>query len=93
MWTVPLPCLFWSTIAIQLISVATMIAMQPLPHGRRGRASQRVFLALMMAIGLVAVLAVHSASDSWMTSGATLSVMTLCATWDLGAGRDRPASY
>ena len=93
MWTLSLPCIFWSTITIQMISVATIIAMQQFPHGRRRSVCQRVFFGLMMAIGLVTVLAVSSASDSWMTSGATLSVMTVCATLDIGADRRRAASF
>jgi uncharacterized membrane protein len=88
-----LPCILWLTISIQLISVATMIAMHQLPHGRRRRVSQRVFFALMMAMGLVTMAAVGSAGNSWMTSGATLSVMTVCATLDLGESRRRTTGF
>ena len=91
MWTLSLPCIFWSTIAIQLISVATIVAMQLFPLGRKHSACEQVFIALMLAMGLVTVLAVSSASDAWMTSGATLSIMTVCATFDFGA-RDRQAA-
>ena len=35
MWTPSLPCIFWSTVAIQLISVATIVAMQLFPNGRK----------------------------------------------------------
>ena len=93
MWTPSLLCIFWLTIVIQMISVVTIIAMQLFSDDRRRSLCQRVFFGLMMAMGLVTVMAVSSASDSWMTSGATLSVMTVCATLDLGASRRRAASF
>ncbi|MHB8973426.1 MAG: hypothetical protein ACYC3X_09300 [Pirellulaceae bacterium] len=91
MCTLSLPCIFWSTIVIQLISVATIVALQLFPHGRKRNACEQVFIGLMLAMGLVTVLSVGSASDAWMTSGATLSVMTVCATFDFGA-RERQAA-
>ena len=51
MWTPSLPCIFWSTIVIQMISVATIIAMQLSPHGRRRNLCQQVFFGLLMAHG------------------------------------------
>jgi hypothetical protein len=92
MWTPSLLCIFWSTIVIQVISFVTIMAIQLFPHDRGRGLCQRVFFGLMMAMGLVTVLAVSSSSDSWMTSGATLSVMTVCATFDLGASGRRAAS-
>ncbi len=91
MWTLSLPCIFWSTVAIQLISAATIVALQLFPSGRKRNACEQIFIGLMLAIGLVTVLALGSASDAWMTSGATLSVMTVCATFDFGA-RERTAA-
>jgi hypothetical protein len=91
MCTLSLLCIFWSTIAIELISVATIVAMQLFPHGRKRNACEQIFFGLMMAMGLVTVLAVSSASDAWMTSGATLAVMTVCATFDFGV-RERQAA-
>jgi hypothetical protein len=93
MWTPSLSCIFWSTIVIQMISVVTIMAVQLFPHGRRRSLCQQVFFGLLIAMGLVTVLAVSSASDSWMTSGATLSVMTVCATFDLGANERGAASF
>jgi hypothetical protein len=93
MWTPSLLCIFWLTIVIQMISVVTIIAMQLFSNDRGRSLCQRIFFGLMMAMGLVTVLAVSSASDSWLTSGATLSVMTVCATFDLGASRRRAASF
>ncbi|MHB0956187.1 MAG: hypothetical protein ACYC0X_07395 [Pirellulaceae bacterium] len=91
MWTHLLPYLFWCTIAIQLISVATIVAIQLRPRGRRRSACEQIFIGLMLAMGLVTVLAISATSDAWLASGATLSVMTVCATYDLGA-RDRQAA-
>jgi len=92
MWSPSLPCIFWLTLAIQLVSVVTIIVMHQSAPGGRRRICQRVFFALMVAIGGVTVLAVSTASHSWMTSGATLSVMTVCATLDPGkSGRQRDA--
>jgi hypothetical protein len=65
--------------------------MQLYPSGRKRNACEQIFIGLMLAIGLVTVLALGSASDAWMTSGATLSVMTVCATFDFGA-RERTAA-
>ena len=93
MWTPSLLCIFWSTVVIQTISVGTIIALQLFRHGRGRRLCQRVFFGLMMAMGLVTLLAVSSASDSWMTSGATLSIMTVCATYDLGASGREAATF
>ena len=93
MWTLSLPCIFWLTIAIQLISVVTHRGhAADFADGRRSRLCQRVFFGLM-AMGFVTVLAVSAASHSWMTSGATLSVMTVCATLDMGASRRRDGTF
>jgi hypothetical protein len=93
MWAISGSGLFWSTAAIQLITVVTIVAMQLLPHGRRRAACHRFFFALLLALGLVTVLAVSVASESWVTSGASLSVMTLCATFDLGGKAQQAASF
>ncbi|NLX55917.1 MAG: hypothetical protein GXY58_12450 [Planctomycetaceae bacterium] len=93
MWTPSLVCIFWLTMTVQLVSVAAIIALQLFRHDRGRRVCQRVFIGLLMAMGFVTVLAVSSSSDSWITSGAALSVMTVCATVDLGARERKAASF
>ena len=54
----------------------------------RGRsACQRLFVIMLLALGLITVLSVGADSDSWVTSGATLSVMTVFATFDFRGGK------
>jgi hypothetical protein len=81
--------MFWLTIVVQVVGVATIGALHLLPHGRRRNFCQRVFFASLLAMGCMTLAAVCSASHAWMSSGASLSVMTMCATFDFGS-RERP---
>lgn len=89
MWIPSVTCMFWLTIVVQAVGVVTIVALHLLPHGRRRNICQRVFIAVLCAMGCMTVAAVCCASHAWMSSGATLSVMTMCATFDFGA-RERP---
>jgi hypothetical protein len=82
MWTLSIPVIFWATIAIQLMSLAAVVAIRLCPSGPRRSLCQQLFFASLLGLGLITVLAVAADSDSWVTSGATLSVMTVCATFD-----------
>jgi hypothetical protein len=93
MCTLSQPCLFWATIVIQVLSAATIIAIQQSSHGRRRTLCQRFFFGLLMAMGVLTALAAGAPSQSWMTSGATLSIMTVFATRDMGSDRRRTAVF
>ncbi len=93
MWTLSLPVIFWLTIAIQLMGMGSIIAMRLCPSGRRQSACQKLFMTVLLALGLITVLSFGAASDSWVTSGATLSVMTVCATFDCRSEKKRSVVF
>lgn len=93
MWSLSLPVIFWLTIVVQLLGLGSMVAAR-LCGTYRGRAvCQQVFLVMLLALGLVTVIAVGADSDSWVTSGATLSIMTVCVTFDFRGDRGRSAAF
>jgi hypothetical protein len=93
MLTLSLPVIFWSTIVIQLLGLGSIVALR-LCGSDRGRSTcQRVFVAMLLALGLITVLSVGADSDSWVTSGATLSVMTVCATFDFRGGKASSVAF
>lgn len=92
-WSLSLPAIFWATMAIQLLGLSSLVAVR-LCATSGGRATcQRVFLVMLAALGLITVLAVGADSDSWVTSGATLSIMTVCATVDFRRDRSGSAAF
>ena len=58
MWIPSVSCMFWLTIVVQLVGVATIGALHLLPHGRRRNICQRVFFASLLAMGCVTLMAV-----------------------------------
>ncbi len=93
MFTLSLPVIFWLTIVIQLIGLGAIVAMRLFPSGRRHAACQKLFLSVLSALGMITVLSVGADSDSWVTSGATLSVMTVCATFDFRREGSRKVAF
>ncbi len=93
MWTLSLPVIFWSTIVIQLLGLGAIVALRLCGSDRGRLACQRLFVTLLLALGLITVLSVGADSDSWVTSGATLSVMTVFATFDFGGGKARAVAF
>lgn len=93
MMTLSLPVIFWSTLVIQLLGVGSIVGAR-LCTGERGRGvCHRFFLVMLLALGLITVLAVMADSDTWVTSGATLSVITVCATFDFRGERAQTAAF
>ncbi len=93
MLTLSLPVIFWSTMAVQLIGLAAIAALRLFPNGRLHAVSQRLFYSVLMALGLITVLSVGADSDSWVTTGATLAVMTVCATFDFRSESARKVAF
>ncbi len=88
-----LPCLFWLILGIQVMSLAVIIALRLLPRGRSRSVCQQVFFGLLLAMGLVTISAVGAASSVWLWSAASLSIMTVGATCDLGSAACGSASF
>ncbi len=82
MWTLSLPVIFWSTCVIQLLGLGSIVALRLCDNGRRRSTCQRFFVAVLLALGVVTLFAVGADSDSWVTSGVTLSIMTVCGTFE-----------
>ncbi|MFW6170618.1 MAG: hypothetical protein ACODAD_09020 [Planctomycetota bacterium] len=93
MWTLSLPAIFWSTIVIQLLGLGSLVAARMCRTSRGRAVCQHLFVMVLAALGLITVLAVGADSDSWVTSGATLSIMTVCATVDFRGDRPRSPAY
>jgi hypothetical protein len=91
--TLSLSIIFWSTIVIQLLGLGSIVALRVCGSDRGRAVCQRLFVAALLALGLITIFAVGADSDSWVTSGATLSVMTVCATFDFRSERARSAAF
>ena len=93
MWTLSVTVIFWATIVIQLLGLGSIVALRFCGSDRGRSACQRFFVTMLLALGVITILAVGADSDSWVTSGATLSVMTVCATFDFRGERARSAAF
>lgn len=93
MGSISVPYLFWLILSIQVLSLVVIVALQLLPCGRCRTACQRAFFGLLLAMGLVTVSALSAASSAWLWSGASLSIMTVCATYDVGAAARSPVAF
>ena len=93
MCTLSIPFVFWSTIVIQVLGLASIIAVRFCTDARRCAYCHRVFILALLALGLVTVLAAGSSGGCWVASGATLPILTVCATLDLGNQRREATSF
>ena len=93
MWSLSLPVMFWLTIAIELLALASMAAARLCGTNRRRAVCHQFFVIMLLALGLMTVLALSSDSHSWVTSGATLSIMTVCATFDFRGDGGRSMAF
>ncbi len=92
MWTLSLPVIFWSTFVIQLLGLGSIVALRLCDHGRRSNC-QRFFVAVLLALGAITLFAVGADSDSWVTSGVTLSIMTVCGTFECRGERSGRVAF
>ncbi|MFO7901908.1 MAG: hypothetical protein R6U98_04555 [Pirellulaceae bacterium] len=93
MSSLSLSAIFWSTMVIQLLGLGSLVAARVCRTSWGRAMCQQFFVMMLAALGLITVLAVGADSDSWVTSGATLSIMTVCATVDFRGDRPRSAAY
>ncbi len=82
MMTLSLTAIFWSTVVVQLLGLGSIAALSTCGSDWGRCCFQRLFLSTLVALGFITLLAVAAGSHSWVTSGATLSVMTVFATFD-----------
>lgn len=87
MLTLSTPFVFGFTIVIQVLGVASIVAARFCTDSRQRAYCHRFFIAALVALGLVTVLAAGSTGGCWLASGATLPILTVCATSDLGSQR------
>jgi hypothetical protein len=93
MGTFSAPVIFWGSLAVPLISLGTLLAMR-FCRSIAGRAlCQQAFLLQLLILGLLTLAALSTGSDAWVASGAIFSVITLCATCDLGGERRRATTF
>ena len=93
MLTLSLPAIFWSTIIVQLLALVSIVSLRLCVTNRGRTICQRLFVAALLALGSLTVVAVCADSDSWVTSGATLSIMTVFATFDFGGEKASSVAF
>ena len=80
--TLSLPAIFWLSLVLHLLALVSTVALRLRGSDRSRLACQRLFVTMLLAMGLLTVLAMSADSDFWVTSGATLSIMTVGASLD-----------
>ena len=70
---------------VQLLGVISAIATRLGEACPSAKASQWVFLVCLAMVAASTAIMVGAGSCTWLTSGATLSLMVLTAVWDFGA--------
>ena len=83
----------WVFLVVQLLALTSMVALRLCASDRSRLACQRLFVIMLLAMGVVSVLAMGGGSDFWMTSGATLSIMTVCTSLDCRGENAGSAAY
>ena len=73
---------FWLLIAVELFGLASAIVARISEGSRRETWCQRIFLAVMGVVGVVAITSLGFGPDCWLAAGGTFSLMVLIATTD-----------
>jgi hypothetical protein len=75
---------FWLLIAVELLGLASAVVARVSEGSRRENWCQRIFLAVMGVVGIVAIISLGFGPDCWLAAGGTFSLMVLIATTDFG---------
>jgi hypothetical protein len=77
---------FWLLAGLHLVGVASIfLARLPRASRRQEELFQRLFLACLVAVGLVTMFTIVAQHSFWVWSGTTFSAMAVGATLDLGS--------
>jgi len=80
--------IFYALFAVQLVGLGSAWLARMSEGSRCQGACQCFFFLCMVVVGTVTVLSLHVGPGWWLTSGTTLSLMALAATYDIsGASR------
>ena len=77
------PCLFAILVVVQVLGLASVVLARLTENSAFQALCQRLFVACLLVVGGVTVLAFQSGSGGWFSCAATLPVMALGATLDM----------
>ena len=77
------PCLFAILVVVQVLGLASVVLARLTENSAFQALCQRLFVACLLVVGAMTVLAFQSGSGGWFSCAATLPVMALGATLDM----------
>lgn len=84
--------LFVLVVSIQGIGIASVIVARLTERSWARDVSQQIFFASLLLVGLATAASLYLDSSNWLPCAATLGVMSVGATLDLGSSR-QPANH
>ncbi|WP_254512478.1 hypothetical protein [Anatilimnocola floriformis] len=78
------PLLFWGTLALQLIGLASVvIARLPCRCPLKSTACRVLFVACLLSLAVATMVAIHAQNGAWAWCGTTFSLMAVGVSVDL----------
>ncbi|MBC8871406.1 MAG: hypothetical protein H8E44_18435 [Planctomycetes bacterium] len=79
--------LFWIVVALQVAGVASVAIAQVSERSWARSVFQHAFFVCLVAVGLATMFAIYLRDPNWLPCAATLGLMSVGATLDLGSHR------
>ena len=83
--------ILWTVVAIQITSAISVVGARLSGRSWVRAFFQRSFIFCLLAIGLATMVAIYCGKDTWLPGAATLGLLSVGGTLDLGQGRRSPA--
>ena len=83
--------ILWIVVAIQITSAISVVGARLSGRTWARVLFQRSFFVCLLAVGLATMVAIYCGKDTWLPSAATLGLLSVGGTLDLGHGRRSPA--
>ena len=78
------PMLFWSTLALQLVGLASVVlARLPCQCPLKSTCCRALFFSCLLGVAVATMFAIQANSGSWAWCGTTFSLMAVGATLDM----------
>jgi hypothetical protein len=83
--------ILWTVVALQVTSAISVIGSRLSERAGAKVFFQRSFFVCLLAVGLATMVAIYCGKDTWLPGAATLGLLSVGGTLDLGHGRRSPA--
>jgi hypothetical protein len=84
--------ILWIVVIIQVTSAISVVGARLSGRSWARVLFQRSFLVCLLAVGLATMVAIYCGKDTWLPSAATLGLLSVGGTLDLGSKR-RAAAF